>query len=137
MATMAIAPFSGCSRSHAARQCQKPCRMMKTVSCAQRMVQRTTPPCHLAQFTTASAAHHPAAVSRHNAPWPTQSYESSLSYVPVLEQFGLWGVPDFPKLVSALTLVSCSTLRPPATALLGLALLEEATQLPYDLISLE
>ncbi|KAG2423874.1 hypothetical protein HXX76_014928 [Chlamydomonas incerta] len=91
-------------------------------------------------------AHHPAQ-SRHtvlmhtssaSGPQPTQSYEAStFAGVSVLQQFGLGGVSDYPKLVSALTLVSCSTLRPPATALLGLALLEEATQLPYDLISLE
>ncbi|KAG2452584.1 hypothetical protein HYH02_002821 [Chlamydomonas schloesseri] len=54
----------------------------------------------------------------------------------VLEQFaGL--VPDYPKLVRALSLVACGELRSPATALIGLALLEEATQQPYDLISLE
>ncbi|KAG2441231.1 hypothetical protein HYH02_010074 [Chlamydomonas schloesseri] len=87
------------------------------------------------------ASHRPAAprhmVLAHTAsvlggPQLTQS-----PGVSALEQFGLGGVSDYPKLVSALTLVACSTLRPPATALLGLALLEEATQLHYELVSLE
>ncbi|PNW76818.1 hypothetical protein CHLRE_11g477550v5 [Chlamydomonas reinhardtii] len=155
MAT-AMQPFRAFSnpRSQAPRQQSR--HLSCTVSCAQRSVP-TTSPSHqqtisagqVVHHDLGSAAVHRTSLGRHpvfmhisaaSGPQPTQSYAAagSLGEVSVLEQFGpLGGMSDYTKLISALTLVSCSALRPPATALLGLALLEEATQLPYDLISLE